>query len=214
MSGTGAVSPVLRVYALWLDDDLPAARQQEVRECAPLLPGTARDGKDAARYWMALDWLLRTWAPAWLDLAGCGEDAAALLGLPRVADPVGALAAGRVIRQAGEYAAAARDAARAAARDAVERGDEDPAARSAEDDGGRGAALAEVCDAAWDAITDAAGGAAADWGNALDGALTDAQSAAWATARAAGENAVAHVVAALQDSAISLYRRLITGDPS
>jgi hypothetical protein len=44
--------------------------------------GTADDGKDGLRRWMATDWLVRTCAPTWLELAAEEETATALRGLP------------------------------------------------------------------------------------------------------------------------------------
>jgi len=39
-----------------------------------------------ARSWMAMDWLIRTYAPAWLSLAGLGDSANRLRALAPVTD--------------------------------------------------------------------------------------------------------------------------------
>ncbi|MGH9252728.1 MAG: hypothetical protein ACRD0W_24910, partial [Acidimicrobiales bacterium] len=75
------VSPVLRGFGIHLNDVLPDERRQTLRLLIPALVGTAGDGLDKARSYMALDWLIRIWTPAWLDLAGLFDDAAALRGL-------------------------------------------------------------------------------------------------------------------------------------
>jgi len=129
------VSPVLGQFGRSLNDALPDDKRQELRPFVPLLPGTAGDGQDEARGYLALDWLIRTWTPAWLDLAGLTTEALALRDLRRIADLAAAQSAGPVVRQASQKAAAtwdaawdaawaaaraaARDAARAAARDAL-----------------------------------------------------------------------------------------------
>jgi len=117
------VSPVLGTFGRNLNDVLPDTKRQELRPLIPLLPGTAGDGHDETRGYLALDWLIRTYTPAWLDLAGLTEEATALRDLRRIADLVAAQAAGPVVRQASQKAAAAGaaagDAARAAAGDAA-----------------------------------------------------------------------------------------------
>lgn len=118
------VSPVLRRYGLALNDALPDGRRQELVRFVPLLPGTAGDGMDQARNYLALDWLVRTYTPAWLDLrpelAGA---AAALRELPRIDGPETLATATPVISSAEAAAwdarTAAGDATRAAAWDAA-----------------------------------------------------------------------------------------------
>ena len=149
------VSPVLGAYGRSLNDALPDDRRQSLKPLIPALPGTAGDGLDEARGYMALDWLVRTWCPAWLDLAGLSEEAAALRDLRRIAALASAQSAAPVVRQAAEKAAAAGAAAGAAA---------------------------------W----------AAAWAAARD------------AARAAAWDKLAPTVAQLQDSAITLYKAMIT----
>ena len=117
------VSPVLHVFGMRLNDALPDDRRQELKRFLPngedRLAGTAGDGLDETRSYLALDWLIRTYTPAFLDLAGLSAEAAALRNLRRVADLAAAQAAGPVVREASTKAAAARAAARAAAWDAA-----------------------------------------------------------------------------------------------
>src|SRR5690606_15345249 len=86
----------------------------------PLLPGTAGDGLDTARVYLAVDWLVRVYAPACLRLVpALAGDADVLSGLGPVRSPGDAVAAGELARGAASRAAAARDAARDAAWDAA-----------------------------------------------------------------------------------------------
>jgi hypothetical protein len=190
------VSPVLAGFGRRLNDALPGGVRQDLVPLIPLLPGTAGDGRDSARGYLALDWLIRSWLPAWLDLvpvtdgnSACRAGAEALRQLPPVTSPAAVTSAMPAIRQARQHAAAARDAAGDAAQDA---------------------AWYAAGDAAWDAARYAAGDAA--W--AAVAAAGDATWAAEAVAAAgAGDAAWAvlqPVVDGLQRSAITLYREMIT----
>ena len=189
------VSPILGTFGRNLNDVLPDDLRQELKALIPSLPGTANDGMDETRGYMALDWLIRTWLPAWLDLVpSCREDATRLRELGRIVDMVAAERAGPVVRQAQKKSAAAGDAARAAAWDA---------------------ARAAAGDAAWAAAGDAAGDAAgaAAWAAAGDAAWAAAgdaaRAAAGAAARAAARAVLQPTVTDLQRSAIELYRDMI-----
>jgi hypothetical protein len=48
--------------------------------------GTAHDGLDEGRSWMAMDWLIRADTPAWLGLARLTEAAERLVAVPPVVD--------------------------------------------------------------------------------------------------------------------------------
>jgi len=113
------VSPVLGAYGRALNDALPDDRRQELKPYIPRLIGTANDGQDEARSYIALDWLIRTYTPAFLDLAGLTAEAQQLRSLRRIVDMVAVKAAGPVVRSAREKAAAAWVAAGDAARDAA-----------------------------------------------------------------------------------------------
>lgn len=60
------VSPVLSEAGRTLNDTLPADKRQRLVALLPRLLGTADDGLDEWRGWAAMDWLARTWVPAWL----------------------------------------------------------------------------------------------------------------------------------------------------
>jgi hypothetical protein len=147
------VSTVLTTFGQKLNDVLPDATRQTLVPLIPSLVGTRGDGLDETRSYMALDWLVRTYTPAWLDLAGLTVEAQALRDLRRIVDLAAAQAAGPVVRDGREKARAAGDAARDAAW---------AAARAAARDAAWDAAWAAAWDAAW-----AAAGAAA-WAAARD----------------------------------------------
>ena len=113
------VSPVLHQFGMALNDRLPDSKRQELAVLLPNgtspLAGTETDGRDETRGYMALDWLLRTFAPAWLDLAGLAGEASALRDFRRVAD----LAAAQAIRPHVDTASAKASAAWDAAWDAA-----------------------------------------------------------------------------------------------
>ena len=80
------VSPVLREFGLSWNDGIPSndARNQ-LKRYVPLLPGThTGPADDEVRSWMALDWLVRVHAPAWLRLAGLIQQAAQVEALPEL----------------------------------------------------------------------------------------------------------------------------------
>src|SRR6266511_141879 len=76
-------SPVLGAFGRSLNDALPNDKRQQLLPLIPRLIGTAGDGLDQVRGLMAADWVLRTYTPTWLCLAGLEDDAAALETLPR-----------------------------------------------------------------------------------------------------------------------------------
>ncbi len=224
------VSPVLRTFGVKLNDVLPDDVRQQLLPLAPRLLNTAGDGRDPVRSWLALDWLVRSYAPAWLTLAGQHAPAAGLRLLARIDTPArlqdakpalsAAKAAGDAARAAAWAAAgaAARDAAGDAAGDAAWAA-AGAAARDAARAAVRDAARAAAGDAAWAAARDAAGAAAGDaaraaaWDAAGDAARAAARDAARAAAGdAAGDAAraaLAPTVAALQADAIDLFAAMI-----
>ena len=178
-------SPVMRAYTIGLNDAWPDEQRQRLVPYLPRMVGTAGDSHDEARSYLALDWLVRTYTPAWLDLAGLSDEARALRNLPQIVDLAAAAAAGPVVREARAKAAAAGDAAWAAAW---------AAAGAAAGDAARDAAWAAAGAAAWAAAGDAAWDAAGD------------------AARDAARDALCPTVEALQDSALDLLDAMI--DPS
>ena len=204
-------SRVLGEMGRGLNDVLPDDLRQQLLPLIPALPGTAGDGHDETRSYMALDWLIRTWLPTWLELApACREDAARVRELGRIVDLASAERAGPVVRQASEHARAAGAAAGAAAWAAgAAAGD---AARDAAWDAARAAAGAAARDAAWaaaGAATGAAWAAARDaaWAAAWDAAAAAAGDAAWDAAR----DHLQPTVTQLQQSVIDLFSKMAKG---
>jgi len=85
------VSPVLATYARWFASALDDGRRQSLKGRARRLIGTVSpvaprigsgpphlSADDAARAWLATDWLIRVQAATWLKLAGLTEAAARL----------------------------------------------------------------------------------------------------------------------------------------
>ena len=155
------VSDVLGDFGRSLNDVLPDEKRQRLTPFVPRLPGTTGDGLDETRGYLALDWLIRVWTPAWLRLVpALTADADVLAGYRPIRTLDDAAGIGDAVRTAASHSAAARDAAR---------------------------------DAAWAAARDAARAAARD------------------AARDAARAALAPTVEALQDSAVDLFDRMITG---
>jgi hypothetical protein len=69
------VSPGLRSFCVALNDVLGNRERQRLRPYLTRTIGTVDDGLDPTRGWMALDWLVRVCAPAWLEVAGAGDAA-------------------------------------------------------------------------------------------------------------------------------------------
>jgi hypothetical protein len=178
-------SKVLRTYTINLNDTWQQTDRQRLVPFLPRMVGTAGDGQDEARSYLALDWLIRTYTPAWLDLANLSDEAQALRDLRRIVDMASAEAAGPVVRAGRDKAAAAGDAAWAAAGDAA-----------------GAAAWAAAGDAAWAAAR------AAAWAAARDAAGAAARDAAGAAAGAA----LTPTVETLKTSALELLDRMI--DPA
>ena len=125
------VSPVIRAFMMTWNDGLPsdAERDRLLKPLLPLVLHTWTTSADEdARVWMATDWLVRVYTPAWLDLAGLTSHAKALRELAPYTCVEIAVAAQGVLVAAGDAAravawavawAAARAATRAAARAAL-----------------------------------------------------------------------------------------------
>jgi hypothetical protein len=197
------VSPVLTVFGQRLNDVLPDDRRQQLRPLIPRLVGTTGDGRDEVRGLMALDWLVRVYTPAWLRLVpALVSDADALAGIGPVDSLEAAAAVGDMVREVASRAAAAGAAAGVAAGAAA-----GVAAWVA-----AGVAAGAAAGAAWVAAGDAWVAAGAAWVAA--GAAWVAAGAAWVAGVAAGVAAGARLqptVEELQQSAVDLYDRMITG---
>jgi len=198
------VSPLLRQFCISLNDTLPDEKRQAMRPYLARTIGTAGDGKDPERSMLAVDWLIRVYAPSWLDLVpSLAADAAALRALPPVLQMEAVDRAMTVITPAKQRAAAAWDAAWDAARAAAGAAAGDAAGAAAGDAAGA-AAWAAAGAAAGDAARAAAGAAA--WDAARDAGWAAAGAAAWDAARDAGWAAARDVlsptVEKLQHSAV------------
>ena len=114
------VDPVIASFMRGWNDGLPTdeARTRLLTPLATLVIGTRTTGAaQDRRAFMATDWAVRTYAPAWLRLAGLTDHADALAALPELVDVATCDAARRgPVAAAG---AAARAAAGAAARAAA-----------------------------------------------------------------------------------------------
>ena len=82
------VSPVLAAFGrAWNDGMRSNEERATLKTYIPMLIGTAGNPKaDERRSWMAMDWLIRVHAVAWLRLAGgdCAVHAATLAALPAI----------------------------------------------------------------------------------------------------------------------------------
>jgi hypothetical protein len=180
------VSRVLQDFALSLNDRWDFDARQKLKPFARRMLNTANDGQDEARGWLAIDWLIRTYTPAWLDLAGLTAEAAELRSLRRIADSV----AWRSMQVDAEgKISAARSAARSAA---------------------YSAACSAACSAARSAARSAAYSAARS--AARSAAYSAARSAARSAAYSAAYSALKPTVEILQASALELLDKMI--DPS
>ena len=72
------VSPALRAFCVAFNDGLEKNARQRLRPYLARTIGTTHDGLDEERSWMAMDWLIRVYAPAWLEVAGVSEAARGL----------------------------------------------------------------------------------------------------------------------------------------
>ena len=141
-------SPVLGAFLRSWNDALDDETRQKLKPYAAKVIGTAGDGKDEQRAWMAVDWMSRTYLPVWLDLAGLSGHAAAVRAVIAITDPISANSAQPVLDAARAAAGdAAWDAAGDAARDA---------ARAVQVVLAAAALRRMLPDAAWDAAWDAA----------------------------------------------------------
>jgi hypothetical protein len=206
------VSPVLATFGRRLNDVLPDDTRQQLSQYRRAMIGTAGDGRDQARAYLALDWLARTCQPAWLDLAGLPAPAAALRALTPITD-TGTLEAARPALAAAAAADADADAAYAAVAAADVAAYAVAAAAYAVADAA--AAAASAADAAY-AVADAASAAADAAAVAASAASADAADAVADAAAAPGGVAKARLaptVALLQADAIRLLGMMITAAP-
>ncbi|MGA2924719.1 MAG: hypothetical protein ABSG43_01805 [Solirubrobacteraceae bacterium] len=211
------VSPVLRAFCTTLNDSLDDEPRQRLRLYLARTIGTADDPLDEARSWMALDWLIRTYAPAWLVAARLYRPAHRLATLAPVLDsgdlPRALTALGVARREAHAAWSAALGAARAAAWAPWAAG------RAAAREAAWGAAGAPAWAAARVAVGDIAGdrarAAAREIGGDAAATLVRAARAGIgrAAARDAARAALAPTVGQLQRSAFQLLDRMLPAEP-
>ena len=193
------VSPVLVVYGRCLNDALPDETRQRLVPFVPRLLNTAGDGLDERRSYMAVDWLTRTWLPAWLRLIPeLAAQADLLATAGEVVDAVSAAKIDVLIPDAVSQSSAVRDPKRAAS--VFER-----AARV-------GAAQDATWEPAGDAVRDN------DMDNNMDSDLSvivtcvrsTGRRATWNIAQNTPDDVFAATVTGLQDSAIDLFDRMLS----
>ena len=206
------VSPALRAFCVALNDGLEKNARQRLRPYLARTIGTTHDGLDEERSWMAMDWLIRVYARAWLELAGVTEAARGLAVLAPV-QGVGDLAAALETLEPARRDA--RDALRTALRGShVARALPAAAGRSA-----RKAAWASGEAAVWVVTRIPVGGAAGESAREqVRAAAGDGAAAAFHQARgrgggtsstAAARGALITTGAALHQSAFALLDRML-----
>jgi hypothetical protein len=171
-----------------LNDCLPDDKRQELIQFIPRIVGTAGDGKEERRAWIALDWMIRVYTPAFLRLVpGLVPYADAIESLNEIRDETTVRLAMEKITPAQKKSAAACTARAAAENSAC-------TARAAAYDAARAAACTAWTAAensAWaarDAAYDAACTAAENSACTARAAAYDAARAAACTAWTAAEN--------------------------
>ncbi len=194
------VSKVIGAFMRNWNDSLRSPAERK-RLLGPLLKPTlktaANDAVEECRARMCDDWMVRTFAPAWLELAGLKDEAASLRALPDLTTTQACVDAMPKLETARAKADAAWDAALVAAGDAAR-------------DAAWAAARVAARDAAWAAARVAAGVSARDaaWAAARVAAGVAARDAAWAAAWAAAgvaaRDALSSTTKRLQKSAQQL----------
>ena len=83
------VSPVIAQWCKALNDTLEDDSRQTLKDYLVVAPDGVIDtvdaGLEAERKYLATDWLIRTYCPAWLDVAGMTDEADILQALPAIA---------------------------------------------------------------------------------------------------------------------------------
>ena len=196
------VCPVLGVFGRSWNDALDdESRDRLLKPFIPKLIGTRSTlAVQDARAFMASDWAVRTYTPAWLRLAGLEAEALALESLPVLSSIELCRSAMPVIRAAQTKSADARSAAWSAARSAAWTAAGCAAGSAATTAAGWGAGSA-----AWSAAETAAGCAARSAAWTAAGIWWGAGSAA----ETAAGCALKPTTVLLQTSAVDLYERMI-----
>ncbi len=211
------VSPVLRAYCITLNDNLEDGPRQLLRPYLTRTIGTADDGFDAVRSWMAMDWLIRTYAPTWLTAANLAASARQLAALAPVTDPDYLPEALLALRGARRDARSAWSAALGPARPAA--WTPWAAGRAAAREAAWGSAGAAAWAAARVAVGDSDGDRARACAREIAGdaaatiARTARTSAGRAAAREAARAALAPTLEELRHAAFELLDRMLPTVP-
>ena len=113
------VSPVLATYGRRLNDRLNDADRQRLKPYIHKLPGTAGDGLDEQRRFLAIDWAIRTAVPRWLDVAEFTDHATRLRTLTPITDDTTRHSALEILRPIRDELRSVRSKRRQSIRDAV-----------------------------------------------------------------------------------------------
>jgi hypothetical protein len=207
------VSTVLRAFCTAVNDILDDDTRQKLRPYLTRTIGTADDGLDDARSWMAMDWLIRTYTSTWIDAARLDAPARELANLPEIVSPSELQTALVVLSSARRDTRAAWSAALGAAR--VAAWAPWAAGRSA----AREAAWGSAGAAAWAAARVAVGDIAGDRARAIareiagDAAATIARAARAGAGRSEARDvaraAIAPTLRDLQRSGFDLLDRML-----
>lgn len=198
--------PIIAAFVRSWNDGL-RSDEERARVLGPRLldwVGTRADrATELRRSFMAMDWYIREWLPAWLDLLPqCANVAREIRGLGEIVDATTFDASMPLVKTSQAMAAAARNAAWAAAM-TVARVAEWDAAGDAARAAARNAAMAAARNAAMDAARNA------EWDAAGNAARDTAMAAAMAAVMAAAGKAIEPTVVRLQESAHRLLDRMI-----
>jgi hypothetical protein len=207
------VSPVLRAMCVSLNDGLADRPRQRLRPLLTRTIGTADDGVDEARAWLAMDWLVRTYTPAWLALAGVDRAARRLAdGAPIVDDralhaALAPLGQGRREARRARVREFAGIAGRATAITGARNGRE--AAWACAGAAAWAAARVAIGDQAGDQARASARAAAGDAAAVAVHRVRDDEICGPATALDARRTALGPTLEALADSALGLLERML-----
>jgi len=204
------VSPLLANVGIRLNDRVTDLQRQDLKRFIPLVVGTANDGQDDARRWLAVDRSVRFLLPKYLDKLDRGEQAATLRGLPRIIDADTYRPHAKRLRTVADEMYELRrnryETIRAAVRKALKN---KPVAAAVADavvaaDAVAAAAADAAAAAAAAAAADAAADAAAPWNTTYD--------AVYAKVKPIYQEKCAGLIAESWDDAVALYADLI--DPA
>jgi hypothetical protein len=202
-SSPECASLLLGTFGRGLNDVLPDETRQRLVPLIPRIVGTVDDGLNLTRSYLALDWLVRTHTPAWLDLAGHQVDARALRGLQPITGRLSAQLAETPVLVAWKAACAAWSAA---GRGYI------PRVSVSQCSAGIAASRTAGMASRDAAITPAFAGYAAETATIASELATDraaAEASSIEAKTAAVERRLAPTVLALQDSAIDLFTAMI-----